>query len=135
MTHKILHISEHDRFRIQLLLTGLAANARTHKLTASLRDELARSITVPERSPDTAGLESTVDVRDLDSGESDRFTLTLPEQANAEQGRLSILAPLGTALLGYSEGDEFTWDMPGGVRRLRIERVTQPAEATASAGL
>jgi regulator of nucleoside diphosphate kinase len=109
MTEKTLHISETDRFRIQLLLT------------------------VPERSPGTAGLESTVDVRDLDSGEVDRFTLTLPEQANAAEGRLSILAPLGTALLGYSEGDEFSWEMPGGIRRLRIERVNQPAEATASA--
>jgi regulator of nucleoside diphosphate kinase len=133
MNQKILHISENDRFRIQLLLTALAADPRTQKLTARLHDELARSQTVPERSPRTAGLESTIDVLDLDSGELDRFTLTLPEQANAEQGRLSILAPLGTALLGYSEGDEFTWDMPGGVRRLRIERVTQPAEAVASA--
>jgi regulator of nucleoside diphosphate kinase len=131
MTEKILHITEHDRFRIQLLLTGLAANPRTNKLTASLRDELARSITVSERSPDTAGLESTVDVRDLDSGEVDRFTLTLPEQADAAEGRLSILAPLGTALLGYSEGDEFSWEMPGGIRRLRIQRVQQPSEASA----
>jgi regulator of nucleoside diphosphate kinase len=132
MNEKILHISEHDRFRIQLLLTGLAADPRTHKLTARLHDELARSQTVSERSPHTAGLESTVDVLDLDSGEIDRFTLTLPEQANAEQGRLSILAPLGTALLGYSEGDEFTWEMPGGVRRLKIQRVEQPSEAIAS---
>jgi len=133
MSEKILLISSTDRFRIQLLLTGLAGNPRTNKLTAALRDELARSVTVPERSPGTAGLECTIDVRDLDSGEVDRFTLTLPEQANTAEGRLSILAPLGTALLGYSEGDEFSWEMPGGIRRLRIERVNQPAEATASA--
>lgn len=133
MIRKTLHISEHDRFRrIQLLLTGLAADPRTHKLTARLHDELARAKIVAERSPTTAGLESTVDVLDLDSGESDSFTLTLPEQANAEHGRLSILAPLGTALLGYSEGDEFTWEMPGGLRRLKIQRVQQPAEATAA---
>jgi hypothetical protein len=37
-----------------------------------------------------------------------------------------VLAPLGTALLGFSEGDTIEWMMPGGVRRLSIERVHQP---------
>jgi regulator of nucleoside diphosphate kinase len=132
MNQKTLRISEADRFRIQLLLTGLAADPRTHKATAQLREELARAQTVPDRSSDTAGLESTVEVLDLDSYETERFTLTLPEQADPALGRLSILAPLGTAILGYSAGDEFAWKMPGGVRRLRIQSVQQPAGVSAS---
>lgn len=40
--------------------------------------------------------------------------------------RLSVLTPLGTALLGYREGDEVRWKMPSGIRRLQIEKVMQP---------
>jgi regulator of nucleoside diphosphate kinase len=45
--------------------------------------------------------------------------------------RLSVLAPLGTALLGCRQGDEVVWEMPGGVRRLRVERVRPDSDAAA----
>jgi len=54
-----------------------------------------------------------------------------PAQADVSSGFVSVLAPLGTALLGYREGDEVEWQMPGGVRRLWIERVTQPEPLSA----
>ncbi len=44
-------------------------------------------------------------------------------------GRLSILAPIGTALIGFREGSIVDWPTPGGIRRLKIHRVTQPALA------
>jgi regulator of nucleoside diphosphate kinase len=46
-----------------------------------------------------------------------------------DANRLSVLAPLGTALLGYREGDELDWRMPGGMRRLRVERILDQPEA------
>ena len=131
MTAKTIQISENDRSRLQLLLSALGPDSRTAKIVSRLRDEIERARVVPMLPPETVGLDSTVDVLDLDSREVDRFTLTLPDRADAAQGRLSILAPLGTALLGYSIGDEFAWEMPGGVRRLRIQQVLQPADASA----
>ena len=128
-----IHISQDDRTRIQLLINALVSDPRAARLIARLREEISRAIVVPFLPANVVGLNSTAVVRDLESGELDEFTLTLPERADANDGRLSLLAPLGTAILGFSEGDEFAWEMPGGVRRLRIERVTQPAEAVASA--
>ncbi|HEY9250467.1 MAG TPA: GreA/GreB family elongation factor, partial [Rariglobus sp.] len=48
-------------------------------------------------------------------------------------GRLSVFAPLGTALIGFPAGHEFTWEMPGGPRRLRILGVTPPDDFSAAA--
>lgn len=54
--------------------------------------------------------------------------MTRPEHADAAQGRLSVLAPIGTAVLGYAEGDEIEWPTPGGLRRIRIRDVVPPPE-------
>jgi regulator of nucleoside diphosphate kinase len=133
MTQKNIYISENDLTRVRLLLASMQGDPRTRKITGHLREEVDRAVTLPELPPHVIGLLSTAEILDLESGEVDRFTLTLPEQADSSQGRLSILAPLGTAIFGFSEGDEFAWRMPGGIRRLRIQSVTQPVEATASA--
>lgn len=129
MNLKPIRVSQSDQTRINLLLNALRGDAKASKIIARLRDELERALVLPELPPDVVGINSTAEVLDLDSGEVDRFTLTLPEQANAAQGRLSLLAPLGTAILGFSEGDEFEWEMPGGVRRLRIHKVVPPVAA------
>lgn len=94
-----------------------------------LREELSRAhLTIPQLVPaDVVRLGSTFTVRDLESDELDTFTLVWPEQADIERSRISVLAPLGTAVLGYATGDEITWRMPGGPRRLRLETVTPPA--------
>jgi regulator of nucleoside diphosphate kinase len=74
-------------------------------------------------TPDIVTIESEVRVRDSATGVSSDYVLVPPSQADLAAGHISVLAPLGTALLGYREGDEVEWQMPGGVRRLRIENV------------
>ena len=68
-------------------------------------------------------LHSRVRLRDLQTKEVLELTIVLPEEADVESGRISILAPLGTAMLGYRSGDEFEWDMPGGRNRFRVEEM------------
>jgi regulator of nucleoside diphosphate kinase len=68
-------------------------------------------------------MRSRVRLIDLGTGERHEFVLVYPNEADVRESRVSVLAPLGTAVLGYREGDEVEWIMPSGLRRLRIERV------------
>jgi regulator of nucleoside diphosphate kinase len=55
--------------------------------------------------------------------------VVFPSEADSEQGKISVLAPVGTALLGYRVGDTVEWVVPGGLRRLKIERILYQPEA------
>ena len=128
------------------VLRGLlrARNGATHDQVhlADLRVELERALVLDpsELSPSVVTMHAAVRVRDLESGRRQELTLVSPHEADVSAGRISVLAPLGTALLGYRMGDVVERVMPGGLRRLLIEEVSQPpatdgvaAEATPSA--
>jgi regulator of nucleoside diphosphate kinase len=93
-----------------------------------LQDELdqARVVSEEDIADHVIRLQSQVRVRDRETGMWSSYTIVAPAQADVSLGFISVVAPLGTALLGYREGDEVEWQMPGGVRRLEIDRVTQP---------
>jgi regulator of nucleoside diphosphate kinase len=77
-------------------------------------------------------MNSTVRLRDLDSGEVETYTLVYPNEADAEENRISVLAPIGTAIIGYRVGDVIKWPVPGGFVRLRVEEILyQPERAGA----
>lgn len=93
--------------------------------------ELDRAIVLDpsELAPTVVTMYAAVRVRDLDSGLSQELTLVSPSEADVSAGRISVLAPLGTALIGYRQGDVVERVMPGGPRRLLIEGVVQQAPA------
>ena len=66
---------------------------------------------------------------DLDSGEELVYTLVFPNEADLRQDKISVLAPIGTAMLGYQVGDTFEWPVPDGVRRLQVKDVLYQPEA------
>jgi regulator of nucleoside diphosphate kinase len=70
---------------------------------------------------------STVHIRDLESNEEEHYTLVQPYEADVVRNRLSVLAPIGTALLGYRVGDIVQWKVPSGTTRLKIVEVFPPA--------
>ena len=75
-------------------------------------------------------MRSTVRLRDLDSGKEMIYSLVFPNEADVDEGRISILAPVGTAMIGYRIGDTIEWEVPSGLRRLRVEEVLYQPEAS-----
>jgi regulator of nucleoside diphosphate kinase len=82
-----------------------------------LEEELDRAeIVDPKDLPsDVIAMRSQVRVKDLKSGKTATYSLVFPSEANSDQGKLSILAPIGTALLGYRWGDVIEWRVPSGM--------------------
>ena len=95
----------------------------THELE---RAEIVHSDNV---SADAVTMDSHVLVRDLKNGRESTYALVFPADADITEGKISILAPIATALLGYREGDEVDWPTPGGWRRLKIIKVLYQPEA------
>ena len=65
----------------------------------------------------------------LDTQEEEVYTLVYPENANTSEGRVSILAPVRTAMLGYRLSNVLVWDVPAGKRRLRVDKILYQPEA------
>ncbi len=126
MEMKPIHISTDDHQRLTKLVHDLI---RGHDQRSAplekLQQELKRAVVLSALAipPEVVTINSHVSLRDLQTGELEEWTLTLPENANLELGQLSVLAPVGTAILGFEEGDEIEWETPGGMRRLKLENV------------
>lgn len=127
-----LYITRDDHNRLHLLINAALRTNRSAALE-KLRGELDRAVVIdPAALPaDIVTMGSTVKIEDLYTSEIEEYTLTYPDRADIAAGRLSILAPIGTALIGFREGSIVDWPTPGGIRRLKIHRVTQPALAGA----
>jgi regulator of nucleoside diphosphate kinase len=124
-----LRLSTTDHQKLRLLVeTAMRGNPRERTQWEPLQHELARAQVLPaaELPGDVVTMGSTVEIEDSATGERDTYTLVFPEHADGLAGRLSILAPIGMAIIGFAQGDTFTWKTPGGPRRLRLRRVTPP---------
>lgn len=80
---------------------------------------------------DVVTLDSWARLLDLDADRETLVSPVMPSRANADAGRLSVLAPLGMAVLGFRAGDTIDWPVPGGRRRLRVLDVMFQPEAFA----
>ena len=103
---------------------------RNPALADRLLDEISRAkIMTPAKMPGTVvAIGSTVTYRDETTGHEKSVTLVFPENADIERGRVSVMTPIGVALLGLSEGAAFYWDTRDNQRRmLTVIRVIQGA--------
>jgi regulator of nucleoside diphosphate kinase len=96
-----------------------------------LQSELDHALVLPsdEMPAGVVTIDSLVRVADLDTGKRSVLTLVVPEEADRAQRRISVLAPVASALLGFRAGDDVKMALPGGPRRLHIEHVMQPHQA------
>lgn len=127
-------ISREDCLRIEKAIAEQRSRhaGRDRDDLVRLEGELnrAKKVAVEDLSADVVALDREVTMIDLEDNSEETYRLVLPDQADVSRLRISVLAPIGAALLGYREGDQVEWPVPGGLRRLRIKRVTRP---TASA--
>lgn len=91
--------------------------------------EQAHIVKPEEVPPNVVTMNSKVRVRDVAADEVTTYTLVFPDQANIDLDRISVVAPIGTAMLGQQVGDEFEWQVPAGPVRLRVEEVLYQPEA------
>ena len=126
-----ISITRFDKARLMRLLRSLDAAQENREEIEDLEHELERGTEVDstEVAPDVITMNSTVRVTDIDANTTHLYTIVFPSDADFEKGRISILSPLGTALLGYRAGDVVTWEMPRGTRKLRIEELVYQPEA------
>lgn len=129
---RAIYITEFDQTRLEELLDKISTeDSRDSKHLRELEDELLRAEVVEPRDipADVITMNSQVCLKDLDSGEELLYTLVFPSDSRLADNRISILAPVGTALLGYRVGDTVTWKVPGGTRRLKIKKILYQPEA------
>ena len=134
---RCIYIADDDRAKLDTLVRLMAArHGQPTGYLAALAGELRRAQVVlrSQLPPDAVTMNSTVRLRDLETGEEETYTLVYPADADIGENKLSVLAPVGTALLGYRVGDVVEWPVPAGVARFRIEGVLQPARLLAPAG-
>lgn len=124
-------MSSLDVERLEKLIESLPENAFPGKV--ALENELARADVVDpsEVPPTVVTMNSRVRFSVISTGEAFNLTLVYPKDVDASGEKISILAPVGSALLGLAQGDEIEWPKPGGgVLRVRIDEVLyQPERA------
>lgn len=133
MTERKIYMTELDKVRLEKLLSAAEESGGDPERQdlESLADELERAEIVSSKNvpPDVVTMNSKVVLRDIDSREAMTCTLVFPGEADIGTGAISVLAPVGTAILGYSKGDMVEWAVPSGIRRIMIEEILYQPEA------
>jgi len=130
-----IYITELDRDRILELIKVADDFAPQGKQDIqglrALQGELERArVVAPDQvPPDVVTMNSRVVLRDADSGDEITCTLVFPVDADMSKGAVSVLAPVGTAILGYREGDTIEWRVPSGQKRFTVEKILYQPEA------
>ena len=131
MAKRQLYMTIKDMDRLDHLLIAAAGQAADMEPLEDLHNELDQARLVRSESvpPDVVTMNSKVHIRDLATGEESTVTLVFPEDADPAQNRISVLDPLGTAILGYRVGDEIRWEGSRTTLHLKIEEILYQPEA------
>lgn len=125
-----LYITENDKARLMKLIEEYFYNGK--KMTKSiehLESELNKARVVsPKQLPRNVISMNTRALLDLD-GDEEEVSLVYPDEADLSCNKLSVFSPVGTAILGYKEGDIIEWPIPSGTAEIRIKKVLYQPEA------
>ena len=132
MINRTIYITDNDMRRLrELIIVARQFKKEEEKYLQELESELNRAKVVKSQDipPDVITMNSEVHLRDLNTKEEITYQLVFPDHADASQGRVSILAPIGTALLGYRVSDVIEWKVPAGIAKLKVEKILYQPEA------
>ena len=132
MSERSIYITAQDMDRLRALLSNISDPfGKNRPYLETLQEELDRARVVAPReiAADVVTMNSTVHVRDCDGGRRMIVTLVFPERANPETNQVSVIAPMGAALLGYRVGDQVSFKVPTGTRTCEIVAVVYQPEA------
>ena len=124
-----IYLTDKDLVRLQELVAHFYRNPDIE----ALEEELSRAVVVPQEliPPDVVTMNSTVRFQDMATGKEMEVTLVYPDKANVDKGRISVMAPVGMALIGLSVGQTIEWPLPkGGVKKLKILFIVYQPEAS-----
>ncbi|PRZ23914.1 GreA/GreB family elongation factor [Flavobacterium granuli] len=110
-------------------LTKNAKDSTNIREIALLTQELDRAIINKEGVVDESivRMNSQVTIEDVNSKQQMKVQIVMPSQSNLKEGKVSILAPLCVAIIGFKENDEVEWQLPSGIKTLKIIAVTNPS--------
>lgn len=132
MKQRQVFMTAFDKKRLdELIEVAREFGEHTRKDLKDLAAELSRAkVLEPEQVPaDVVTMNSKIVLKDVDTAKEVTYTLVFPREADIKSGAISVLAPVGTAILGYKEGSIVEWPVPSGKRRIRIEKILYQPEA------
>jgi regulator of nucleoside diphosphate kinase len=127
-----IYVTEPDYHRLSALIeTTRERNGVDIEYLKKLEAELDRAeIVDPKDIPENViTMRSKVRLKDLVTGQANTYSLVFPTEADANEGKISVLAPIGTAILGYRLGDTIEWSVPSGLRKLKVDEILYQPEA------
>jgi regulator of nucleoside diphosphate kinase len=133
MKEREIYITNFDDQRLkELLKVAKEFKFQDRNDLKKLENELARATIVASRDvpPNVVTMNCKVELLDLDTNKKMTYTLVFPSEADINQGKISILVPIGTAILGYRVGDTVICQVPARQRRIKIQRILYQPEAS-----
>lgn len=132
MSEKI-YITNHDQRELKELLTTQISNAEAlGPHVRKLENEIRKAMVIQDEqvNPDLITMDSHVRIS-LDGSDMELW-LVYPKDADVNENKVSVLSPIGTAILGYSKGDVIQWEVPSGNTEIHIVDILyQPESAWA----
>jgi regulator of nucleoside diphosphate kinase len=125
-------MTDADIERLERMLRGVEGPSNSlYGYAQALKGEIGRASVVPARAvpQDIVTMNSRIKVRDVKTRKVETYVLVYPWDASGVAGCLSVLAPIGTALLGTRVGQMVSWQVPSGERALRVEAILYQPEA------
>lgn len=132
MNDQTIYLTDEDHLRLTTLLSRMKKEGGWGSAYASgLRRKLEGAVVVPSEDIPyhVITMHSQFRLQDLDTGAAKEYTLVYPYEADFREGKLSILAPVGTALLGSQDLDVVEVAVPAGNKRFRVGAVFYQPEA------